>query len=201
MGDATTGQPDARFSRRVRSVVANTLLVSFLAALLWVFWPASLGGFSTFTIVSGHSMEPTYYTGDLVWARSGEYEVGDVVVYQPLSETNAQVIHRIIGGSSAEGWSIQGDNNDFIDPWEPTDEQVLGKAMVHLPNLGSAIHFLASPFVWLSALVIGGGLLLWPNKPNTPATDDADASTEDVEVSDASAQQDDNLIFPSSQGE
>lgn len=182
MGDAATDRPDARFSRRVRSAVTNSLLVAFLVALVWVFWPSSLGGCSTFTVVSGHSMEPTYYTGDLVWARCGDYAVDDVVVYQPLSETKAHVIHRIIGGSATEGWLLQGDNNDFIDPWQPGDDKILGKAVLHLPNVGSVIHFIASPFVWLSILIFAGGLLLWPGKSAQPT---ALEPAEDLDSTDA----------------
>ena len=58
----------------------------FLVAALVVgyfLWPTSLGGCTTLTIVSGHSMEPTYYTGDLVVSRCGDYQVGDIVVYNP----------------------------------------------------------------------------------------------------------------------
>ncbi len=181
MGEATTSRSAARKSRRIRSVVANSLLVIFLVSVVWVFWPSTLGGCSTFTIVSGKSMEPTYYTDDLVWARCGEYAVGDVVIYEPLTETKAQVIHRIIGGSSEQGWQIQGDNNNFIDPWNPTDDQVLGKALVHIPNLGNVIQFVSSPIVWTSVLVIAGGLLLWPAKAGRRSKHCSETDESDVD--------------------
>ena len=64
------------------------------------------------------------------------YQVGDIVVYNPPDVGGARVIHRIIGGNGADGWVMQGDNNDFVDPWEPTDDRVLGKAVLHLPKVG-----------------------------------------------------------------
>jgi len=55
-------------------------LVVVLAVLLW---PHQWGGRTSLTIVSGHSMDGTYSTGDLVVGRVGTAEVGDVVVFRP----------------------------------------------------------------------------------------------------------------------
>ena len=205
MGKAAAARPGARFSHRVRSVVANTLLIGFLATLAWVFWPSTLGGCSTLTIVSGQSMEPTYSAGDLVWARCGTYDVGDVVIYRPLEDTNAQVIHRIIGGSAVEGWQVQGDNNDFIDPWQPAEEQIMGRALLHIPNVGNLIYFVANPFVWLSVFVLAGGLLLWPSKAARHAKQSAQSDVvETPEEGEAAtrppADTDDDLIFSDNLG-
>ena len=130
------------------------------------------------TIVSGQSMEPTYYTGDLVVSRCGDYEVGDVVVYNPPDVGGARVIHRIIGGD-AQGWVIQGDNNDFIDPWEPADERVLGKAVLHVPKAGFIGSVLINPMTWLSLFLIAGALLVWPTRSADADVDDDDEPSAD----------------------
>ena len=44
------------------------------------------------------------------------------------------MIHRIIGGSAEEGFLMQGDNNDFIDPWELTPDEIVGKAVFIIPR-------------------------------------------------------------------
>lgn len=138
------------------------VVTALVGVLLYLFWPSSLGGCSTVTIVSGHSMEPTYFTGDLVWSRCGQASVGDIVVYEAPDAGGAHVIHRIIGGDGVEGWVVQGDNNDLVDPWNPDDSRVVGIATGHVPYLGSAVYALASPYVWGSVLLIAAAILLWP---------------------------------------
>ena len=128
-------------------------------------------------------MEPTYYTGDLVWSRCGQASVGDIVVYEPQDAGGADVIHRIIGGNGVDGWILQGDNNDFIDPWSPDDSRIVGIATVHIPHLGSILYSLASPYIWGSLLLIAAALLLWPsNQDPAPAPESisADAAASGV---------------------
>ncbi|KQY23185.1 hypothetical protein ASD16_11490 [Cellulomonas sp. Root485] len=160
--------PGASVARRVLRAAPGLLgyVVTIVAAIL--LWPTSLGGCTTLTIVSGHSMEPTYYTGDLVIARCGEPEVGDVVVYQPATLGGARIIHRIIGGD-ADGWEMKGDNNSWVDPFAPAGDEVLGVARIHLPKVGLAAALLTSPLLWLSLLVIALAIFTWPS-----ATDEDD---------------------------
>ncbi|GAB2518049.1 signal peptidase I [Paramicrobacterium agarici] len=145
--------------RRVRGAVTTCLF----AAVVLLFWPASLGGCSTLTIVSGHSMDPTYHTGDIVWARCGVPQIGDIVVYQPDGVEGARVIHRIIDGSSV-GWTMKGDNNDAIDPWSPSQADIIGVAQGHIPGVGKVLLAFGHPLVWISLLVLAAALLVWPQK-------------------------------------
>ena len=151
--------------------------MAFVAGLVYFFWPTSLGGCSTLTIVSGHSMEPTYLTGDLVWSRCGEAAVGDVVVYTPPDTGGARVIHRIIGGNAEDGWVVQGDNNTFIDPWTPDASLVVGVASAHIPRLGSLVYAVANPYLWGSLLLIATAIYLWPR----PDDEETDAEETDAE--------------------
>ena len=171
--------PGASVARRVLRAAPGLLgyVVTIVAAIL--LWPTSLGGCTTLTIVSGHSMEPTYYTGDLVVARCGEPEVGDVVVYQPADLGGARIIHRIIGGDAA-GWEMQGDNNSWVDPFTPSGDEVLGVAKLHLPKVGLAAALLTSPLLWLSLLIIALAIFLWPGA--TDEDEDADDDTDAPDV-------------------
>ncbi|WP_315098103.1 signal peptidase I [uncultured Cellulomonas sp.] len=153
-----------------------------VAVCAFLLWPTSLGGCTTLTIVSGHSMEPTYLTGDLVVSRCGEPTVGDVVVYQPHELGGARIIHRIIGGDAA-GWQIQGDNNDWVDPFAPTDDEVLGVATFHLPKVGLAVTAVTSPWIWASLIVLALAILVWPRD------DEDDDGEDDDEADDAEADQ------------
>ena len=152
-----------------RLLGAATSIVWILGALGvgWVLWPSSLGGCTTLTIVSGHSMEPTYYTGDLVVSRCGPVEIGDVIVYNPPDVGGARVIHRIIDGD-ASGWIVQGDNNDFLDPWTPTGDDILGSAVLHLPQVGKFAAILVSPLTWISLLIVALAIVVWPGRPPEP---------------------------------
>ncbi len=146
-----------------------------VGVLVWFGWPSTLGGCTTLTIVSGHSMEPTYYTGDLVVSRCGTPAAGDVVVYTPPGLERGRIIHRVVGGDADDGWVIQGDNNDFLDPWRPHAADVLGIARLHVPGLGRVASILLDPWAWASLLVVAAGVLLWPSRPEPVDAAGADA--------------------------
>ena len=187
---AAAGTPMAR-----RLLRATPSLLLYLAAGIAAFflWPTSLGGCTTLTVVSGASMEPTYFTGDVVVARGGEPQVGDVVVYQPEGYGGVRIIHRVIGGD-ATGWSIQGDNNSWIDPFAPTNDEILGVAQLHLPKVGLVARALMNPFVWLGLIAIALAILAWP------ATDDDDDEHDDDERDDDERDDDGHDDAPSETG-
>lgn len=164
--DVTEGTESAGADRprRLLGGVTSVLWVVGSVMIGWWLWPSSLGGCTTLTIVSGQSMEPTYYTGDLVVSRCGPVEVGDVIVYNPPNVGGARVIHRIVDGDE-QGWLVQGDNNDFLDPWTPTEENILGSSVLHLPQVGKFASILLSPLTWISILVVALAVVIWPNRP------------------------------------
>jgi signal peptidase len=104
------------------------------------------------TMVNGHSMEPTYVTGDLlVSIKHASYHVGDVIVYKPSTIDCAlcHVVHRIIRRDGHNGWITQGDNNATFDGWQVTPREISGKVIwsVHLPPV---LHMLYYPGFWLT---------------------------------------------------
>ena len=159
-------------SRRYLSVFGNLVLWSVIIIDAWFLWPASLGGNTSLIIVSGDSMEPTFSSGDLVIARKGEPDIGDVIVYEPPEAQGARVVHRIIAGDAENGWVLQGDNNDWRDPWFPTDDQVVGIVRLHFPRVGLMGTVLLNPWTWGFLLIIAAGLVLWP--------DDDDEEDDDI---------------------
>ena len=150
-----------------------------VAALAWLFvWPALLGGSMTYVVISGPSMEPTYQSGDFVAAREqATYEIGDVVVF---STDNGNVIHRIVGGDGESGYVMQGDNNPEIDQWTPTDDEVLGEAVLHVPGAGDDVMLvhhivITPPFPYLLAGFVFLVIVMGDDKKK-PTTED-EAST------------------------
>lgn len=115
-------------------------------------------------------MEPTLSPGDFVVLRTGEYDVGDVVSYMPFDDVPAQVIHRILEFNEDGTITLQGDNNDFIDPFAPTVDDIAGKMVFSVPNIGSVTWFLGQPLVWGSLLLIAAALMVYQR----PAQEDDD---------------------------
>ncbi|MFC0713802.1 signal peptidase I [Cellulomonas biazotea] len=158
---AAPGRPRARRRRLVAWVPAALVLA--LAAFLW---PTTWGGGTTLVVVAGHSMEPTYASGDLVVARTGTPQVDDVVVYRP-DGVDGYVVHRVVGGDAQGGWTTRGDNNGWDDVWHPTADDVVGVVRWHVPGLGAVTPVLGSPLTWVALGVILAGWLLWPARDLT----------------------------------
>jgi signal peptidase I len=133
-------------------------LIALTIGALWIVFlrPQSLGGPAAYLRISGSSMLPAITNGDFVLIhKQASYAVGDVVVYRAAG---LNVIHRIVGGSGAEGYTVKGDNNRGVDPWTPTNSQIMGKAWIQIPGLGALAGGTRQPA--FLALVAGGLALL-----------------------------------------
>jgi len=176
-----TQDTDGDTSRLWFRVLKSVLAWGLLAVLAFFIWPSSLGGGTTTIVVNGHSMDPTYFTGDIVVARSGEPKIGDIVIYSTADLGEAKIIHRIVGGDGVTGWDIQGDNNDYVDPFHPANDEILGIAKLHIPSVGAWAAVLSSPLVWGSMLLLALGLIIWPSSKECPELDQADDQADDLE--------------------
>lgn len=159
--------PAKRRSFRVLFVVEMVVIALGLAFLI-----LGRAGFAgspiSYVVVSGHSMEPTFHTGDVVvLRRSSTYRKGEVIAYKvPAGGPGAGliVIHRVVGGNAREGYLVQGDNKQFKDPWRPRPNDVVGRELAMVPKAGLAIGYVRSPlgFALVAALLtvtiaLGGG--------------------------------------------
>jgi signal peptidase I len=143
---------------RVRIIFGCFALVFGLAA--WIcLAPPALGGATTYATTFGTSMAPRLDPGDLVLMRAAPpYRVGDVVGYRD-SNLKRLVLHRIVGGTAETGFTMKGDNNDFLDPVHPREAQVVGRLTTRVPHAGAIIERFRAPG---SAAVLVGGLILLP---------------------------------------
>jgi signal peptidase I len=165
--DLTRRADRGRWRRRAWRGATQLTGWSLVVAVAWLLLPLQYGGSLGTTVVSGHSMEPTYWTGDLVvtW-RTGDYEVGDAVVYQvPEGEPGEglHVVHRVVEETD-RGFVMLGDNNDEPDLWTPTADDVLGEVVLHVPEGGRWMRLLLSPLalallcgVLVTLAVVSGG--------------------------------------------
>jgi signal peptidase I len=128
-----------------------------IIALAWILLvPLQMGGQTSYVIVNGNSMEPVFHKGDLVLLRTQpEYETGDIVTYN--HPNIGPVIHRIIG-RNLDHYVFQGDNNSWIDRYEPVRSELTGKYWFHLPGAGKILLSFRQP--WILALVAGLSTLL-----------------------------------------
>lgn len=153
-----------RTQRRGWRLLASVGAWVLLALFAFLIWPVKFGGHTSFVFVSGESMHPTYEPGDLVIAWKREPNVGDVIIYAPEGYDGAQVVHRIIGGDAEAGWAVQGDNNDFIDPFTPQGAEVRGVVLVHIPNVAPVMNALLSPYLWVGLFLVAAAVMVWPGK-------------------------------------
>lgn len=156
-----TGRP--RPSRRLLGSLGFGLVV--LVAVI-ALWPARLGGAASFVVVRGHSMDPTYALGDVVYVRAAsEYRPGDIVVYRvPKGQPGAgiNIVHRLSQVLSDGTMVLQGDNNPEPDVFRPTRTDVVGRAVVDLGPVPLRIAAIA-PLMAAIVVAIAIAALLWPD--------------------------------------
>lgn len=152
-----------------RSPISALLSLAAAAAFWFAFAPAQLGGWTTYVIVDGNSMEPKFHFGDLVLVRKqGTYQAGDAVTYQN-AEMNRYVFHRIVNMEGGR-FVLQGDHNTWLDSYHPSQDEIVGKLWIHIPSAGKAIQWAREPLplavgVALLGGVMAAGLIL--NSPNS----------------------------------
>ena len=123
---------------------ATVAMAAVALAALALLWPAQLGGRVSFLTTVGSSMHPRIQEGDFALIRSGPpYRVGEVVAYRN-GDLRQIALHRIIGAEDGR-FRLQGDNNDFIDSYEPDESEIVGRLWVLLPNAGSWLDWLRQP--------------------------------------------------------
>ena len=163
---------------RLRRLLGNLAVLGLLVGWYLTLAPTFLGGPAGYIEVVGHSMDGTYATGDLVLTRSQDsYAQGDIVAFEV---GGGQVIHRIIGGDGTTGYTLQGDNNPDPDPWHPTDEQIVGKAVHRFAGKGWVMHLPREPwFAGLSAGLVTLLVLGWDARPRRRPEHEATAERAD----------------------
>jgi signal peptidase I len=145
-------------SQRWSTALSSAIWIVLTAALWIAFAPLQVGGQAAYVIVNGNSMEPNYHLGDLIIVRpQSHYGVGDQVVYQN-PDLGGSVFHRIVD-LRPDRYILKGDNNEWTDAYQPTQEEVIGKLWTHLPRFGKILQFIRRPINM--ALIAGVLAGLW----------------------------------------
>lgn len=145
---------------KVRSPLFLALSILFLIIFWVTLMPVQLGGWVTYAIVDGISMEPGFHRGDLILVRNtSAYGVGDAIIYFDPN-LGSFVFHRIVG-IELDRFVLQGDNNAWQDSYRPTTDEVAGKLWIGIPKLGKAIEWVRTPLnMSLTVGLLGGVLML-----------------------------------------
>ncbi len=136
-----------------RTYEIGSIVLVIAACVFWALFlrPQTLGGPAGYVLVSGHSMNPLYHTGDLILVEhQANYRVGDIIAYHvPKGDAmaGAQVIHRIIGGTAEHGFVVQGDNRTAPDVWRPKPSDIVGSAALQIPKAVLILRYLRSPLL------------------------------------------------------
>ena len=143
-----------------QSSIFTTLLSLFISGMVWLaLGPAQLGGSVTYVIVDGNSMEPLFHLGDLVLGRTESgYGEGDAIVYQN-AQMGRYVFHRIVGTDLGH-FILQGDNNAWLDSYQPAQDEIVGKLWVHIPKVGKVVEWVRLPINMALVVALLGGVVM-----------------------------------------
>ncbi len=132
-----------------QSTSSNLLSLFFFIITLssWIYFaPANIGGNTTYAILRGNSMYSKFKQGDLVLVHpKSSYEVGDIVLYK--NPDIGPVFHRIIG-IDGDKFFIKGDNNSWVDSYQPTVQDIYGSLWIHLSYAGYFLKLFRSPAIF-----------------------------------------------------
>lgn len=142
------------------SSLFGAILSAVLMAAAWAaLAPTQLGGKVSYVIVDGNSMEPKFRLGDLALVRKqSAYQTGDAVAYWN-AEMGEFVFHRIVD-IQAGRFILQGDNNTWLDTYQPGPDEIVGKLWFHIPALGKAIQWMRQPFPLAIVSGLLGGIMI-----------------------------------------
>ena len=147
-------------------IISSVFLVFFLMKV-------SLNTNTPVTVVSGQSMEPTYYEGDLLFIRGVSYNSiipgdhlarnGSIVVYM-RSFDGLLIVHRVTGvrynysGNEIYEFQTWGDNNAGPDGWQ-RQGSIVGVVVFRIPWIGwVSLVFTRYPIIGYS--IIGAIIII-----------------------------------------
>lgn len=150
--------PTMHLLRKFSPTVFSAFSIIAMIALWIAFAPTQAGGLASYIIVIGNSMEPGFRIGDLIITHEQtSYQIGDAVVYRNRELENF-VFHRIIA-EEAGRYVLQGDNNSWVDTYQPAQEEILGKLWLHVPRAGVVVRKIRNPFI-MAFIAAGMGAIL-----------------------------------------
>lgn len=122
----------------------------------------SVFGFRYYTVLTP-SMEPAYSVGDVVivkLANADEINTGDVITFNPSSDNNAYLTHRVTEkiqnyeGTGVTCFRTKGDSNNTDDSFLIDSSRVIGKVSFSVPKIGYIIRFVQLRWYFVLPLAV-----------------------------------------------
>ena len=144
----------------------SSILVCVVVFLAFSVSIIRLFGFEVYGVLTG-SMEPEYPTGSLIYVKkidTSSLEVGDTISFK-LSE-NVIATHRIIElvpdeeNSSIIRYRTKGDANSVADSSLVEVEDIIGKVVFCLPQMGYFLNYIQSPTGITTTIIVSILLVL-----------------------------------------
>ena len=108
-------------------------------------------------------MEPAYSVGDVVivkLANADEINTGDVITFNPSSDNNAYLTHRVTEkiqnyeGTGVTCFRTKGDSNNTDDSFLIDSSRVIGKVSFSVPKIGYIIRFVQLRWYFVLPLAV-----------------------------------------------
>jgi len=156
----------------VKTIASYTLLAIAVALLAVLVVIPRLTGSTAYTVLTG-SMQPTYPPGTLIVVKptpGADLNAGDVITFQPESGNPSVTTHRIISivydAQGVRKFITKGDANNATDDVQLIEEQIRGRLLYSVPQLGRLNSLLSgatrSVMIFVIAAALGGyALWMW----------------------------------------
>jgi len=110
-------------------------------------------------------MEPTIATGDLILVNSKPVKIqrGDIITFKdPKDRVITHRISKIIDASGTIQIFTKGDNNQTVDPFVITPDQVVGNYLYRVPKLGFLFVYFSQPEGSITLILVVLALIFIP---------------------------------------
>jgi len=144
-----------------------SIIIIFIMILFIIIIPIFQGNLFFLTVLSG-SMQPDINAGDVVIVKSAdpyEIKINDIITYKQINsdKQNQYVTHRVINISVKNNsffYKTKGDANDYPDLYQVNENDIIGKKIFTIPQLGFLINFIHQPIGFFIFLIIPGFLII-----------------------------------------
>lgn len=124
--------------------------------------------FSAYVILT-NSMVPTINVDDAIVVKrtaSRSLNIGDIITFSSSDPMHLglTVTHRIVGKQISQNgayiFRTKGDNNNSEDPTWVIEDNIYGKVLLKIPQLGVVRNFLLTPFGFSVAIILPAVLII-----------------------------------------
>lgn len=148
-----------RNKKIVKFVILIMLILLFIVnIILAIEEKKHIFGIYMFNIIS-ESMEPTFYKDDLAIVKScnaEQLEKGDIITFKQEDRIISHRISDIIKEKGDEQFITKGDNNEVEDKEPVNAQNIYGKVVFVIPNLGKFVNYIqnVSGFINVCILIV-----------------------------------------------